>query len=1006
MEPGGDPFKFMMEVDRLAANLHRLGDKSITELRKCVIIVSGLSADFEMECRILENNPAGLNRADIERVVGNQYNRLLRQQQDSKALSASKGTVTANRGKGKNRKLHHRFDGNCFNCGKKGHRAGDCRSAKKKSEKSVAADDKKEGSGSGNCYICGSEEHLAHRHCGLCKSPEHRTRDCEERGAEKGVLLEKLTVPAVPEVRAVAAMVGAARSDRKEEWESDSGATFHMSHTRAGMSAYKKASPGTNVEIADGNILPVDGFGRIEVDLDQPGHTTKIAKMDDIAYVPGLSRNLLSTIKAVEQWGKPLIYYRNRAVLGFPGEESFLFKSFPRKGLFSATGARQIPRKEVALGANLTENGLVRIASGTALAMRAGVSRDVMEVHRMLAHPSEDTTRKTAEMIGIETTGQWGACETCFQAKVKRHAVPKKTDERASVRTGKIAERQAVQWVDGPKKSGGDGTGSNDRGMKSAGDGIIVERGTPQLNVQELGQEQQLTLHEHETQEAFSEHEGKTQGALSELEAETQEALSEYEREQQHEEWQAEPASGSANLEGPALPALSKLPIDGNISPILSSRTRSRRPHTGVEGKTLHCFLPAIEAEEENGVEDALACDDGGQMAMQATLDIPEPKNRRQAMESTEWDEWRKAEETEMLGMVENCVYKQVARPKDKLVVGTKMLYKRKIGQDGKVEKYKCRLVVQGFWQVEGIHYTEKYSPTPATASSRILLAVAAAKDGELCHFDAEQAFLKANIDEEIYIEIPKEFQESPSAVGRLNKAIYGLVQAGRGWNNKFCDDLTAIGFEQAKADPCVFRKVVDGEAEMVVVVHVDDILAHAKDQATMNRFAAELGQKLKLKDMGDAGYYMGCHITRNRKARELKLDQHLYVESMVKRFDVKKATKITAASGVPSLSKAVEPQNPEKKEETRKFPYREAVEALMRTATMTRPDIACAVRAVARFCENPGPAHKKAVMKILQYLLHRKEWGITYGGQGCGLCMEAYTDSDFGAYAARSCQA
>ena len=58
-------------------------------------------------------------------------------------------------------------------------------------------------------------------------------------------MLAKLTVPAVPEVRAVVAMVGAARGGRKVEWESDSGATFNMSHTRAGMSAYKKASPGT-----------------------------------------------------------------------------------------------------------------------------------------------------------------------------------------------------------------------------------------------------------------------------------------------------------------------------------------------------------------------------------------------------------------------------------------------------------------------------------------------------------------------------------------------------------------------------------------------------------------------------------------------------------------------------------------------------------------------------------------------------------------------------------------
>ena len=105
----------MMENDRLAADLRRLGDESVTELRKCVIIVSGMSADFEMECRILENNSAGLDRAEIERVVGNQYNRLLRQQQDSKALSASKGTVTATRGKGKNRRPHLKFEGNCFN---------------------------------------------------------------------------------------------------------------------------------------------------------------------------------------------------------------------------------------------------------------------------------------------------------------------------------------------------------------------------------------------------------------------------------------------------------------------------------------------------------------------------------------------------------------------------------------------------------------------------------------------------------------------------------------------------------------------------------------------------------------------------------------------------------------------------------------------------------------------------------------------------------------------------
>ena len=187
----------------------------------------------------------------------------------------------------------------------------------------------------------------------------------------------------------------------------------------------------------------------------------------------------------------------------------------------------------------------------------------------------------------------------------------------------------------------------------------------------------------------------------------------------------------------------------------------------------------------------------------------------------------------------------------------------------------------------------------------------AAAKGGKLCHFDAEQTFLKAEIDEEIYNEISEEYRELPGAVELLSKAIYGLVQAGRCWNNKFCNAMTAIGLKQSEADPCVFRKIIDKEAKMVDVMHVNDILAHAKDQATMERFAAELGRRTKLKDMGDAKYYVGCDITTGRKAHELKLGQRLYVESMVETFTVKKASRVPASSGVPTFSKADEPQTP-----------------------------------------------------------------------------------------------
>ena len=69
-------------------------------------------------------------------------------------------------------------------------------------------------------------------------------------------------------------------------------------------------------------------------------------------------------------------------------------------------------------------------------------------------------------------------------------------------------------------------------------------------------------------------------------------------------------------------------------------------------------------------------------------------------------------------------------------------------------------------------------------------LAMVAVKDGELRHFDAEQAFLEVSVDEGIYVKIFEENQTLPGAVGLLNK-IYGLVQVKRFWFNKFRNGRT-----------------------------------------------------------------------------------------------------------------------------------------------------------------------------------------------------------------------
>ena len=129
-------------------------------------------------------------------------------------------------------------------------------------EKGDAPADKK-GGGRRKCHVCGSEDHFAHKHCGLCRSLEHWTCVCEERGAENGTTLAKINIPANVDVGLVAATTGKARGDGNEEWDLNSGASFYMSHKQARMTAYKKAPAGTTVEVADGTILPVDGSGTV-----------------------------------------------------------------------------------------------------------------------------------------------------------------------------------------------------------------------------------------------------------------------------------------------------------------------------------------------------------------------------------------------------------------------------------------------------------------------------------------------------------------------------------------------------------------------------------------------------------------------------------------------------------------------------------------------------------------------------------------------------------------------
>ena len=65
----------------------------------------------------------------------------------------------------------------------------------------------------------------------------------------------------------------------------------------------------------------------------------------------------------------------------------------------------------------------------------------------------------------------------------------------------------------------------------------------------------------------------------------------------------------------------------------------------------------------------------------------------------------------------------------------------------------------------------------------------------ELCHFDIDQAFVRADLAEDVYMRLPEGCHSLSGKVVKLSKSLYGLRQASRQWYALLKKCLSALGF-------------------------------------------------------------------------------------------------------------------------------------------------------------------------------------------------------------------
>lgn len=307
--------------------------------------------------------------------------------------------------------------------------------------------------------------------------------------------------------------------------------------------------------------------------------------------------------------------------------------------------------------------------------------------------------------------------------------------------------------------------------------------------------------------------------------------------------------------------------------------------------------------------------------------------------------------------------------------------------------RYKARIVVKGFSQIEGIDFDEIFSPVVRFETVRLVLALCALEDWHITGLDVKNAFLYGELDEEIYMEQPQGFKAKGQEhkVWRLKKALYGLKQAALAWWKALSESMEVLGFTRLTSDAGIFVCRQKDGSIVIAIIYVDDALFVGANKVQIRKLKAQFMERWECRDLGDNSQ----EFLRMRIRRELKkihLDQVSYLDKVLARFGMTNAH--SAPTPLPAGFKPIDnkaPVNPELRSE-----FQSIIGSLLYLMLGTRPDIAYAVTKLSKFAANPSKEHRDKALYICRYLVGTRNYSLVLDGtKNAGL--EAFTDSDWG---------
>ena len=171
--------------------------------------------------------------------------------------------------------------------------------------------------------------------------------------------------------------------------------------------------------------------------------------------------------------------------------------------------------------------------------------------------------------------------------------------------------------------------------------------------------------------------------------------------------------------------------------------------------------------------------------------------------------------------------------------------------------------------------------------SIRIRLAIAVHYNLDIVHADIPQAFLKARLDTNIWLQLSPgiAFKDTDGKIVKcvkLVRSLYGLRDIPSNFNEELVRFMTAAGFKQLECDRCIFFHLDQATKKfMLVGCEVDDLIITGNDAACIARFKKKLVDDYKVTDWGRIASFLGVNMDYELDSGVLAMDVKSKIEKL-----------------------------------------------------------------------------------------------------------------------------